>query len=60
MMVKWYRQSGEMGPQPACFMRPNGAAAFAEVDHILTELVEILFCGVNVHRSLSPNILTKH
>lgn len=30
-----------------CFMGPNGAAAAAEVDHILTELVEILLCRVN-------------
>lgn len=40
MTVKWYRQSSEMGPQPARFMRTNGAAESAEVDHILTELVE--------------------
>lgn len=39
-MVKWYRQSSETGPHAACFIRPNGAAASAEVDHILTELIE--------------------
>lgn len=49
MRVKWYRQSSEIGPLPACFMGPNGAAAAAEVDHILTELVEILLCQVNAH-----------
>lgn len=30
-------------------MEPNGASAAAEVDHILTELVEILLCRVNAH-----------
>ena len=49
VMVKWYRQSSETGPRPAGFMRLNGAAASAEVDHILTGVVEILFYQVNAH-----------
>lgn len=47
MMVKRYRQNSEMGTQSAHFMRPNGAGASAEVDQILTELVEILLCLIN-------------
>lgn len=41
-------------------MSLNGAAASAEVDHILTEVVEILFHQVNAHvarlQTSSPNI----
>lgn len=48
MMAKRYRQSSEMGPDPVCFMRPNRAAASAEVDHFLSQLVEILFYRVKM------------
>ena len=61
MSVKWYRQSSETGLHPARFMRPNGAAESAEVDHILTELVRKCIAGLKTHAcSPSPNILTKH
>lgn len=59
MMGKWYRQSSEIGPQPACFMRLNEAAA-AEEDHILTEHGRNFILSGKCSCSPSPNILTKH